>query len=308
MHPAPSIVLFTVLTGLGLGQMAWLGLGLGPDEGLFRWLACALALALAGAGGLASTGHLGRRENAWRAFSQWRSSWLSREACLMVAAMAFFGLYAAIWCLGGVRLWGLGLAAAALALATIQATAMIYAQLKAVPRWSVTPTPALFLVTGLTGGLLANGAVSGLVGAGLAGAAVPGWWAALALAVAAGVAVWWQTSAAGAGRASQGSSVESATGLGFMGRVRSFEAPHTGSNYLLREMAFEVGRKRAFELRRLGAVLGYLAPLVLSLAALGLGGWLMVLALVAHVMGMLALRWLFFAEAEHVQALYYGKR
>jgi len=303
MHPAPSIVLFTVLSGLGLGQMAWLGLGLGPDEGLFRWLACALALALAGAGGLFSTGHLGRRENAWRAFSQWRSSWLSREACLMVAAMAAFGLYAAIWCLGGVRFWGLGLAAAALALATIHATAMIYAQLKTVPCWSVAPTPALFLVSGLTGGLLATGAVSGLVGA-----AVPGWWAALALVIGAGVAVWWQTSAAGAGRASQGSSVESATGLGFMGRVRSFEAPHTGSNYLLREMAYQVGRKRAFELRRLGAVLGYLAPLVLSLAALVLGGWLMALALAAHLAGMLALRWLFFAEAEHVQALYYGKR
>jgi len=303
MHPAPSIVLFTVLTGLGLGQMVWLGLGLGPDDGLFRWLACALALGLAGAGGLFSTAHLGRRENAWRAFSQWRSSWLSREACLMVAAMAAFGLYAAIWCLGGVRLWGLGLAASALSVATIHSTAMIYAQLKTVPRWSATPTPALFLVTGLTGGLLATGAVAGLVGV-----AVAAWWVALALAVAAGVAVWWQTSAAGAGRGSQGSSVESATGLGFMGRVRSFEAPHTGSNYLLREMAYEVGRRRAFELRRLGALLGYLAPLILALLGLILGGWLMALALAAHVAGILALRWLFFAEAEHVQALYYGKR
>jgi len=305
MHPAPSIVLFTVLSGLGLGQMVWLGLGLGPDDGLFRWLASALALALAGAGGLFSTGHLGRRENAWRAFSQWRSSWLSREACLMVAAMAAFGLYAAIWCLGAVRFWGLGLglAASALSLATIHSTAMIYAQLKTVPSWSATPTRTLFLVTGLTGGLLATGAVAGLVGV-----AAQGWWAALALAVAAGVAVWWQTSAAGAGRASQGSSVETATGLGFMGRVRSFEAPHTGSNYLLREMAYQVGRQRAFELRRLGAVLGYLAPLVLVLLGLILGGWLMALALAAHIAGMLALRWLFFAEAEHVQALYYGNR
>jgi len=262
-----------------------------------------LALGLAGAGGLFSTGHLGRRENAWRAFSQWRSSWLSREACLMVAAMAAFGLYAAIWCLWSVRLWGLGLAAAVLAVATIHSTAMIYAQLRAVPRWSVTPTLALFLVTGLTGGLLATGAVSGLVGA-----AVPGWWTALALVIGAGVAVWWQTSAAGAGRASQGSTLATATGLGFMGRVRLFEAPHTGSNYLLREMAYEIGRKRAFELRRLGAVLGYLAPLVLALLGLILGGWLMAPALVAHVAGMLALRWLFFAEAEHVQALYYGRR
>jgi DMSO reductase anchor subunit len=73
-------------------------------------------------------------------------------------------------------------------------------------------------------------------------------------------------------------------------------------------MAYEVGRKRAFELRRLGAILGLLVPLVFSVLALLIGGWLMALALVAHVTGMLALRWLFFAEAEHVQALYYGKR
>jgi DMSO reductase anchor subunit len=283
--------------------MVWLGLGLGPDEGLFRWLACGLAVALAGAGGLCSTGHLGRRDRAWRAFSQWRSSWLSREACLMVAAMAAFGLYAAIWCLGGVRLWGLGLAAAALSVATIHSTAMIYAQLKTVPRWNVTPTPALFLVIGLTGGLLASGAVAGLVGVEASGG-----WVAVALVLATGVTIWWQTVAAGAIRTSQGSSMETATGLGFIGRVRLFEAPHTGSNYLLREMAFEIGRRRAFELRRLGAVLGLLVPLVLSVVALLVGGWLLVLALAAHVTGMLALRWLFFAEAEHVQALYYGQR
>jgi DMSO reductase anchor subunit len=73
-------------------------------------------------------------------------------------------------------------------------------------------------------------------------------------------------------------------------------------------MAYQIARKRAFELRRLGALLGYLAPLVLALLALLLGSWLMVLALAAHLAGMLALRWLFFAEAEHVQALYYGRR
>jgi DMSO reductase anchor subunit len=303
MHPAPSIVLFTVLSGLGLGQMAWLGLGVGPDDGLFRWIACGWALAVAGVGGLCSTGHLGRRDRAWRAFSQWRSSWLSREACLMVAAMAVFGLYAAIWCLGGVRLWGLGIVASVLAVATIYSTAMIYAQLKTVPRWSMTPTAWLFLATGLTGGLLASGAVAGLVGV-----AVHGWWTALALVIAIGVVIWWQTSAAGAVRSADGSTMETATGLGFMGRVRLFEAPHTGSNYLLKEMAYQVGRNRAFELRRIGAVLGLLAPLVLSVVALLVGGWLMVLALVAHVAGMLALRWLFFAEAEHVQALYYGRK
>lgn len=302
MHPAPSIVFFTVLSGLGLGMMTWLGLGLGPDDGWFRWLACGLALGLTALGGLCSAAHLGRRENAWRAFREWRSSWLSREACLVVAALAMFGLYALIWCLGGARLWGLGLLAAALALATIYATAMIYGQLKTVPRWSETPTPALFLTVGLTGGLVAAGAAGGLTGA-----PPQGGWAALALVAAAAVAVWWRTAAAGAGRSSQGGSIETATGLGFMGRVRLLEAPHTGSNYLLDEMAFRIGRKRAHQLRLLGAGLGFLAPLVLALAALA-AAWLMALALAAHMAGMLALRWLFFAEAEHVQALYYGRR
>ncbi len=303
MHPAPSIIFFTVLSGLGLGIMAWLGLGLGPDGGLYPWVASALALALTGAGGICSVGHLGRRENAWRAFSQWRSSWLSREACLMLAAMAAFGVYAALWCLGGLRLWPLGLVAAALAVATIYATGMIYAQIRAVPRWSATPTPALFLVTGLAGGLLGAGTA-----AGLSGKPAPEGWVALGLLLAAGVAVWWQTAAAGATRGSQGSSMETATGLGFMGRVRMLEAPHTGSNYLLDEMAYRVARRRAFELRRLGALLGYVAPLVLALLAPGLGGWLLAPALLGHVAGMLALRWLFFAEAQHVQALYYGLR
>ncbi len=303
MHPAPSIIAFTVLSGLGLGMMAWLGLGLGPDGGGFPWLASGLALGLTGLGGVASVGHLGRRENAWRAFSQWRSSWLSREACLMLAAMAVFGLHAALWCLAGLRLWPLGLLAAALAVATIHATAMIYTAIRAVPRWSATPTPAHFLVTGLAGGLLGVAAAAGLTGApALAG------WASLALVPAGGVWVWWQTAAAGAGRGSQGSSMESATGLGFMGRVRMLEAPHTGSNYLLDEMAYRVARRRAFELRRLGAVLGYPVPLALALLGIAFGGWLVALALVAHLTGMLALRWLFFAEAEHVQALYYGRR
>lgn len=307
MHPAPSIIVFTVLSGLGLGMMVWLGLGLGPDAGAYPWLGSALALGLTGLGGIASAGHLARRENAWRAFSQWRSAWLSREACLMLAAMAVFGLHAALWCLGGVRAWPLGLLAAALALGTIYATAMIYTQIRAVPRWSATPTPAHFLVTALAGGLLGAGSAAGLAGAAAQGGAYGGW-TALALIVAGGVWVWWQTEAAGATRGSQGSSMESATGLGFMGRVRLLEAPHTGSNYLLDEMAFRVARRRAFELRRLGAVLGYLVPVALALMALVFGGWLLAPALLAHVAGMLALRWLFFAEAQHVQALYYGRR
>lgn len=303
MHPPPSMILFTVLSGLGLGMIAWIGIGFGGWDHLFGWLAVPLALVITGAGGLCSLGHLGRPDRAWRAFSQWRSSWLSREACLMIATMAVFFLHACLWLLTGTEIAPLGWLAAALALATVHSTAMIYAQLRTVPMWSGTPTPFLFMVLALAGGLVAVAALRGL-----ATGDTPVLWTFLALLFAAGTAVWWTQQAAGAGRNLDGSTMETATGLGKIGRVRMLEAPHTGSNYLLKEMAFQVGRARAFQLRKVGAFAGFILPLVLVLLAWGIGPWVLILALLCHVAGMLALRWLFFAEARHVQALYYGQR
>lgn len=303
MHPPASMIVFTVLTGLGLGMIAWIGMGLGSESHLFGWIGGPLSLAIAGIGGVASVGHLANPKNAWKAFSQWRSSWLSREACLMVLTYIAFVLYLAFWLLLDVRIAPLGWLAAALSLATVYATSMIYAQLRTVPRWSGTPTPHLFVVLSLTGGILAGSTIKALVGLDIPIFYILGW-----LVVASGTAVWWQTAAAGARRGLYGSSMETATGLSGLGRVSSFERPHTGSNYLLKEMAYQVGRSRAYQLRWLGAFLGFILPLVLALIALGLGGWVLALAVITHVAGMLALRWLFFAEAEHVQALYYGMK
>lgn len=302
MHPAPSLVIFTVLSGAGMGLVFWLGLGLGPDEGVWRWWACAFAAALVAAGGVASVAHLANPRNAWRAFSQWRSSWLSREACFLAVAMGLFGLYAVLWCFAGLRLWGLGLAASFAAVATVHATAMIYAQLRTVPRWNLTPTCHLFHAFALSGGLLTLAGVLGAAGPGLA----PGW-VLVALVIAGAAMVWWQTSAAGARRRAAGSSIATATGLSG-GEVRAFEAPHTGTNYLLREMAYQVGRRHAFRLRRLGALLGFVLPAIAAALAWAIGGWVLVPAMLLHLAGAMALRWLFFAEAEHVQAFYYGYR
>jgi DMSO reductase anchor subunit len=102
--------------------------------------------------------------------------------------------------------------------------------------------------------------------------------------------------------------METATGLSGLGRVRLLEPPHTGSNYLLKEMAFQVGRHRAYQLRKLGAILGFAVPFVLTVIAWLFADWLLIFAVICHIAGVLALRWLFFAEAEHVQALYYGMR
>jgi DMSO reductase anchor subunit len=99
MHPALSIVFFTTASGAGFSLLVLLGLGapLGmlPPNATFAFAALAVVVVLA-AGGLASSVfHLGRPERAWRAFSQWRSSWLSREGVFSVLTFlpsAIFGI------------------------------------------------------------------------------------------------------------------------------------------------------------------------------------------------------------------------
>ena len=80
MHPAPSVILFSVLSGAGFGLLFYLGLGYVHPYGMAAFLWWGLGYSLAVIGLLASTFHLGNPKRAVRAFSQWRSSWLSREA------------------------------------------------------------------------------------------------------------------------------------------------------------------------------------------------------------------------------------
>ena len=91
MHPAPSVIVFTTLSGLGFGLLFWLGLGLPAVTGWVAFFMFLIAYAMAVGGLLASTFHLGRPERAMKAFTQWRSSWLSREGCCAVGALAVMG-------------------------------------------------------------------------------------------------------------------------------------------------------------------------------------------------------------------------
>jgi len=290
MHPAPSVIVFTTLSGLGFGVLIWLGLGLPPVTGGVAFAFFAIAYGLAVGGLMASTLHLGHPERALKAFSQWRSSWLSREGVCAVAALIVMAVYGAGLVFFDTRLAALGWLGAALSLATVFTTAMIYAQLRTVPRWHTPLTPALLIAISLGGGALLAGEIG----------------AALILLPAAGVLqiLWWVRG--DRALATSGTSMATATGLGGTGTVRAFEPPHTGTNYLLREMVHQVGRKHALKLRVIVFGLGYVLPVALMLVpfshALG------VLAVLSHLAGIAASRWLFFAEAEHVVGLYYGMR
>ena len=310
MHPALSVIVFTTASGAGYGLLALLGvlapLGFLPTGSGFGFAATALALAAIAGGLLSSTLHLGHPERAWRAMSQWRSSWLSREGLFAILTFVPAGLFAAVWVLGGSISGILGLLSAAGAAATVYATAMIYASLKPVQRWNNGwVAPNYLAMAAMTGGLWLH-LVCRLFG-----------WASTPVAVIAIAAIllalllklgYWRF--IDGSRAA--STPESATGLGSIGKVRLLEAPHTSENYLLEEMGFRIARKHAAALRRIAVLGGFVLPLLLTLiAALAdgpAGALAAILAAPAASAGMLVERWLFFAEARHTVTLYYGAK
>ncbi len=312
MHPALSIIVFTTASGAGYGLLALCGvlaaLGLAPSEPGLALAACGLALVLISGGLLASMVHLGRPERAWRAFSQWRSSWLSREGVAAIATFVPACAFAALWILRGAgsgAVAALGLVTAVMAAVTVGCTAMIYASLKPVHQWRSPWVPPAYLALALMTGALWLHALLRLWGRDGTGIALVAC-AAIALGLALKEAYWRDI------RAAAPSTPETATGLGRYGTVRLLDPPHTEENYLLREMGFRLGRKHAARLRNISRFAGFLLPLALTLAtffAAGRPGAVMALAAALSAsLGVLIERWLFFAEAKHTVTLYYGAR
>jgi len=307
MHPAYSVIFFTSSSGAGYGLLVWLGLlgawGQLPSDRWFGFAGFAWGLLMVTAGLLSSMAHLGHPERAWRAFSQWRSSWLSREGVMSVATYLPAGITAIGWVfLERILPWS-SLLMALLAILTICCTAMIYASLKTIRRWRHPLTLPCYLAIGLSSGALWLACLAPAFGAGQGAL----WLAIFTLAIAGLVklAYWYSID-----HERPGSTTASATGLGAPGKVHLFAAPHTSENYLQREMGFVIARKHAIKLRRIALILGFLLPVLLSLLAAQLpvlpAFLALVLAVVANGVGVLAERWLFFAEARHTVTLYYG--
>ncbi len=304
MHPAYSVIFFTVASGAGLGLIAFMGLGaLRIDEMSTGFLLTAFGIgfALSVAGLLSSTFHLGHPERAWRAFSQWRSSWLSREGVLAVVALIVAAIFAGMWLFLDLSSAFFGVATAVLAMLTVWATGMIYAQIKAVDLWHRWLTPVCYLLFSIAGGvvlfLFVHALMTGKAGWELSSVAM------IALLVAWAVKLfWWRGS-----ENTPTSTPDTATGLGHLGKVRLLERPHTGSNYLLKEMGFQIGRKHAKKLRMISVMLGAILPILLILLAIPapLDVLWLGLAVLAHLSGMLVERWLFFAEARHSVMAFY---
>lgn len=311
MNPAFSVLIFTTLSGAGFGLWAWLGLRIafgGAPIGFqaVGWILLLFYAGVAAAVGLlASFWHLGKPLRAWRAFSQWRTSWLSREGVLAVACFIPAAVLLMLLVQGSsvavapmTRIVGALLAATSLA--TVACTAMIYASLKPIPAWRhrlVVPGYLLFAL--LTGGLpMLLSTWPGAVGF---DGALPWLLAGIALTLLVLKLVYWRDIDRAHLPQSRGDAI------GLPGRKATvFERPHTEANYITREMAFTVARRHASALR-IASVLLFAGLPLLCLFAMGQtnAGWPVQAAIGGALLGAFGERWLFFAQAKHMVTLYY---
>ncbi len=313
MHPAYSVILFTTASGAGYGLIFWLSLlgvfGFLPIERWFGFTAFGLAFGLITIGLLSSTFHLGHPERAWRAFSQWRSSWLSREGIAAVIAYIPAGLAAIGWVfyedISGI--WGvMALAGAIMALITIACTAMIYACLATIRQWHNPLVVPVYISLGLATGAVLLAMLVAVFGY---QARHPEFMAIamLALAFLIKLTYWHRIE-----NENKTWTIEQATGLKASTTVSQLEAPHIMDNYVLREMGYKVARKHGAKLKNYAIVLAFIAPMLLLGLDIALNNQFSIIATVLSALsaaiGVVIERWLFFAQAQHVVTLFYGAK
>jgi sulfite dehydrogenase (quinone) subunit SoeC len=302
VKPAYSVILFTTLSGAGYGLLALLGL-VGFNHGLvsnpaFGISAMLLALTLVSVGLLSSTLHLGHPERAWRAFSQWRSSWLSREGLAAVITYIPAVLFGLAW----TGLWGaqgwigpLGLATLAMCAVTVLCTGKMYSTLTTIRAWNTWLTTPVYFAFALATGATVLAATASLFDRFQIFQAILAV-AGLTLTIVLKFFYWRHID-----EAKRTHTMGNATGLG---DVRQWEVPHTSENFVQKEMGFVVARKHAQRLRSL-----VIAFLVLAILAMLSTTWEPLFAIPAALLAMLGAfieRSLFFAEAQHVVTLFYG--
>ena len=313
MHPAYSVIFFTTASGAGYGLiflMALFGALNGvPIDPWFGAIGLGFGTLLITGGLLSSTVHLGHPERAWRAYSQWKSSWLYREGVLATATYVPLVLTAWGWLIEGSLDGKYGLIAAVLAmmcLLTVHSTGMIYATLRTISAWHNRLTVPSYLCFALLSGSVWFHALAQMFGHQTPEAA-------LVVIVALFLAFYvkrkyWRSIDTQSGPVT----VESATGLADLGKVRLLDSPTMTENFVQREMGFSIARKHAQKLRRICFFAYFLIPIILTgltsnavpiFAVLGT-----LLTAVSVSVGVVVERWLFFAEAKHVSMLYYGAK
>jgi sulfite dehydrogenase (quinone) subunit SoeC len=323
MHPAFSVIFLTTLIGVGQGlflalfsAQTYTELNLLPaveNSSSFFGNGALIALVLLVAGLISSIFHLGHPERAWRAASQWRTSWLSREVLALPLMMGVTFIYTVMH-LGGFddvfistasNQFTYSLLVGVLGVIAVFilfiCTAMIYACIKFLQEWSSPLTVINYILLGTASGFTLATAFSSYYN-------VPeitkfyGVWA-IILTVAAFITR--SASLIRNSRIKYKSNAQSAIGIRHNNIVQKSQGAMGGS-FNTREYFHG---KTAFFLKSikwLFMMLVFPLPVLLLSAAMGEGNsQVLVAAFVIQYIGLIAERWYFFAQAKHPQNIYY---
>ena len=309
MRPQFSIIFFTTLTGMAQGLFFFLAL-INLEAPVFSasfisMLALPASFILLTLGLVASFFHLGHPERAWRAAMMWRTSWLSREvialpAVMLLTAMTFFYIQSGVvpaW------LW------AAVIMGTLVlwiCTAKIYQCIRFIQEWSHPSTLTNFILLGLSSGgllleflLLAWNDPNTPLGISLISGVNF-----ILLFLALNLKLWiWRRNQ----KLKPKSNLASATGIKGM-NIRQTSMGFMGGSFNTREFFHHQTDRVINNIRKVILLMVYVGPmLLLALNMSSPSAFQIALALLMHYLGLLAERWMFFAEANHPQNLYYQR-
>lgn len=322
MHPAFSVIFLTTL--IGVGQGLFLALYTGEIYGTLKLLpmqshafyvtGSVLSLAFLAGGLVASFFHLGHPERAWRAASQWRTSWLSREVIVLPALMG------AVFCYGLVHLMGwdlgilgihtpvdndltlvIGMGGVLFAFGLYLCTGMIYACIKFIQEWASALTVINYTLFGLASGFILAAALGSI----MADESLTRFYIAWALVFTVAALVMRTASLIRNARLRPQSNTQTAIGVRHK-TIQQRSQGFMGGSFNTREFSHGAPLWVFRSIKWVFLVLVFAVPLPLLSVALSSGGIaVLVTAFVVQYTGLLFERWFFFAQANHPQNIYY---
>ena len=308
MHPSKSIIFFTVISGTGYGifigllfNILFMEISYSLNYKLFISLVSFLMIVL---GLLSSTLHLGHPERAWRAFSQWKSSWLSREGLVSVITFFPMVLFYYFWINNINGYVFLLIILCIFSLLTIFCTGQMYATLKTIPSWNNSLVTPIYIFNGITVGSLFVYSINFyfnystflyekfiII--------------TIILNLLLKISYWILI------RQKTDTNIQTAVGIKSK-NISFFEGPHTGKNYLTTEMINKSNNKNNNFLRLTFCILTFIIPLYMinQYSTLVADQFIlklsMIFVFILALVGMIIERYLFFIQSKHVVGLYYG--
>ena len=313
MKPDSAVIFFTVVSGAGYGILITLSILMLKSEIFFytntKIIFSIASFCLIVSGLFSSTIHLGHPLRAWRALSQWKSSWLSREGVAAIFTFVpmliffYFWIFTELNYFKNLFIFLTGICS----IITIFCTAKIYSSLKTIPAWNNPFVNIIYIINAIITGSIISFFILYFFNIDL-------FFLNNFIIIVSMLALLLKLSYWYSIKKNKTSDIGSATGLGKASKVDFFEGPHTGKNFLTSEMVNNLKKTKSLFLRFVFCIFTYIMPayyiynkndiIISEHASLAV----IIIIVCLSIIGMFIERWLFFIESKHTVSLYYGNK